>query len=182
MQFIPTEIPEVIIIQPGVFGDDRGYFMESFRRDIFNREIPDISFVQDNESMSNYGVLRGLHYQLPPHAQSKLVRVSTGKVLDVSVDIRTRSPFFGKYVSVELSAENKRQLYIPAGFAHGFVVLSDKAVFQYKVDNLYSRDHERGIAYNDPQIGIDWKLPWDQLILSEKDMTNPCLKDAEVFR
>jgi dTDP-4-dehydrorhamnose 3,5-epimerase len=181
MKFIPTQIPDVIIIQPKVFGDDRGYFMESFRQDLFDKEIPGIDFIQDNESLSVFGVLRGLHYQLPPFAQSKLVRVVKGKVLDVAVDIRKNSPTFGKHASVELSEHNKRQLFVPRGFAHGFVVLSDSAVFQYKVDNLYSGEHDRGIAFDDPEIGIDWGLPIDKLVLSDKDTQNPLLKDAELF-
>jgi dTDP-4-dehydrorhamnose 3,5-epimerase len=181
MKFIPTKIPDVIIIEPKVFGDDRGYFMESFRQDLFDKEIPGIDFIQDNESLSVFGVLRGLHYQLPPFAQSKLVRVVKGKVLDVAVDIRKNSPTFGKHASVELSEHNKRQLFVPRGFAHGFVVLSDSAVFQYKVDNLYSGEHDRGIAFDDPEIGIDWGLPIDKLVLSDKDTQNPLLKDAELF-
>jgi dTDP-4-dehydrorhamnose 3,5-epimerase len=181
MKFIPTKIPDVIIIEPKVFGDDRGYFMESFRQDLFDKEISGIDFIQDNESLSVFGVLRGLHYQLPPFAQSKLVRVVKGKVLDVAVDIRKNSPTFGKHASVELSEHNKRQLFVPRGFAHGFVVLSDSAVFQYKVDNLYSGEHDRGIAFDDPEIGIDWGLPIDKLVLSDKDTQNPLLKDAELF-
>lgn len=181
MHFEPAGIPEVIIIQPQVHGDERGYFFESFRQDLFSRQIPGVEFVQDNESLSMYGVLRGLHYQLPPLAQSKLVRVVTGKVLDVALDIRKGSPTFGRHVCLELSRENKRQLFIPRGFAHGYLVLSREAVFQYKVDNLYSRQHERGIAYNDPSLGIDWILPQDKLILSTKDEHNPRLEQAEVF-
>jgi dTDP-4-dehydrorhamnose 3,5-epimerase len=181
MRFKPTDIPEVVIVEPKVFGDDRGYFMESFRQDLFSADFPEVNFIQDNESLSLYGVLRGLHYQLPPFAQAKLVRVVSGKVLDVSVDIRRHSPTFGKYVAIELSAENKRQLFIPRGFAHGFVVLSDKAIFQYKVDNLYSREHDRGIAFDDPDIGIDWVLPRAKLVLSEKDAANPLLKEADLF-
>ena len=181
MKFIPTEIPDVIIIEPKVFGDDRGYFMESFRQDIFDKEIPGIAFVQDNESLSVHGVLRGLHYQLPPYAQSKLVRVVKGKVLDVAVDIRKNSPTFGKHVSVELSEQNKRQLFVPRGFAHGFLVMSEQAIFQYKVDNLYSKEHDRGIAFDDPAIGIDWILSKDKLVLSDKDKSNPALEEAEVF-
>ena len=181
MKFIPTKIPEVIIIEPKSFGDDRGYFMESFRQDIFEKEIPGVNFIQDNESLSLYGVLRGLHYQLPPFAQAKLVRVVTGKVLDVAVNIRRQSPTFGKHVSAELSAENKRQLFLPRGFAHGFVVLSENAEFQYKVDNLYSGKHDRGIAFDDPELGIDWIVPGDNLVLSDKDKSNPILKEAELF-
>lgn len=181
MKFIPTVIPQVTIIEPRVFGDERGYFFESFRQDKFAEELPGINFVQDNESLSTFGVLRGLHYQLPPFAQSKLVRVVRGRVLDVAVDIRRQSPFFGRHAAVELSEENKRQLYIPRGFAHGFVVLSKEAIFQYKVDNIYSRQHDRGIAFDDPALEIDWILKKDQLALSQKDTTNPLLEDAEIF-
>jgi len=181
MHFIPTDIPEVVIIEPKVFGDDRGYFMESFRQDLFSANFPEVHFIQDNESLSLYGVLRGLHYQLPPFAQTKLVRVVSGKVLDVTVDIRKHSPTFGRYVAIELSGENKRQLFIPNGFAHGFLALSDQAIFQYKVDNLYSRDHDRGIAFDDSEIGIDRGLPREKLVLSDKDTQNPLLRDAEVF-
>ncbi len=181
MHFEPAGIPEVIIIQPQVHGDQRGYFFESFRQDLFSRQIPGVEFVQDNESLSVYGVLRGLHYQLPPFAQSKLVRVVTGKVLDVALDIRKGSPSFGRHVCLELSRENKRQLFIPRGFAHGYLVLSRQAVFQYKVDNLYSRQHERGIAYDDPSLGIDWILPQEKLLLSTKDRHNPRLEQAELF-
>lgn len=181
MNFIPTAIPEVFIIKPVVYGDDRGYFFESFRHDLFKSQFPGINFVQDNESLSGHGVLRGLHYQVPPFAQTKLVRVVKGKVLDVAVDIRENSPNFGKHVSVELSSENKLQLFIPRGFAHGFVVLSSEAVFQYKVDNYYSSSHDRGIAYDDPALGIDWKLDSGSIVLSDKDKVNPVLKDAELF-
>ena len=181
MKFVPTYIPDVVIIEPQVFGDERGYFMESFRSDLFARQVPDFTFVQDNESMSRRGVLRGLHYQLPPFAQAKLVRAVTGRVLDVAVDIRKASPTFGRHVSLELSGTNKRQLFIPRGFAHGFVVLSEQAVFQYKVDNLYSKEHERGIAFDDPELGIDWGLPGEERILSDKDRANQRLQDAEVF-
>ncbi len=181
MKCIPTQISDVIIIEPKVFGDQRGYFMESFSRDLFKSRILDVDFIQDNESLSSRGVLRGLHYQLPPYAQAKLVRAVTGKVLDVALDIRKNSSTFGMHVAAELSGENKRQLFIPRGFAHGFVVLSEQAVFQYKVDNLYSPEHERGIAFNDPGLGIDWALPENQLVLSPKDRANPKLPDAEVF-
>lgn len=170
------------MIEPKVFGDDRGYFMETFRGDLLRDALGfDVTFVQDNESLSCRGVLRGLHYQLPPFAQSKLVRVVQGCVLDVAVDIRKGSATFGKHVAYELSAENKRQLFIPRGFAHAFVVLSETAVFQYKVDNFYSKECDRGIAFDDPALGIDWGLAKDQLILSEKDRQQPLLKNAEVF-
>ena len=180
MQCVPTDIPDVIIIEPRVFGDERGYFMESFRRDLFARQVPGVEFIQDNESLSTRGVLRGLHYQLPPFAQAKLVRAVTGRVLDVAVDIRRESPTFGRYVGVELSGQNKRQLFIPRGFAHGFVVLSEQAVFQYKVDNWYSPEQERGIAFDDPDLGIDWGLPGEELILSNQDRANQRLHDAEI--
>lgn len=181
MKFIQTDIPEVVIIEPSVFGDERGYFMESFRYDIFSRHLQEISFIQDNESLSTHGVLRGLHYQLPPFAQNKLVRVACGQVLSVAADIRKGSASFGSHVAVALSGENKRQLYIPQGFAHGFVVLSQKAIFQYKVDQCYSPVHERGIAFDDPQLAIEWGLPKNELILSQKDAANPFLVDAELF-
>jgi dTDP-4-dehydrorhamnose 3,5-epimerase len=182
MIFTPTAIPEVVLIEPKVWGDDRGYFMETFRDDLFRQSVVDTRFVQDNESKSAQGVLRGLHYQLPPFAQSKLVRVVQGRVLDVAVDIREGSSTFGQHVSVELSGENKRQVFIPRGFAHGFVVLSESAIFQYKVDNYYSKECDRGIAYDDPTLRIDWGLPGDQLVLSEKDTRQPLLEDAEVFK
>ena len=181
MRFIPTAIPEVVIIEPKAFTDERGYFMESFRKDLFEENVRKINFVQDNESKSTRGVLRGLHYQLPPFAQSKLVRVIKGKVLDVAVDIRKGSPTFGKYVAVELSEENKRQLFIPRGFAHGFLVLSDEAIFTYKVDNYYAPEHDRSIRFDDPTIGIEWNFPKDKIIISQKDKNAPYLKDAELF-
>jgi len=181
MKFIETKIPEVIIIEPKVFGDDRGYFMETFRQDLFEKNIRKINFIQDNESKSKKGVLRGLHYQLPPFAQSKLVRVIKGKVLDVAVDIRKNSPTFKQYVAVELSEDNKRQLFIPRGFAHGFLVLSEEAIFSYKVDNYYSPKHDRSIRFNDLDIGINWNFPKEELIISEKDKNAPFLKDAEIF-
>jgi dTDP-4-dehydrorhamnose 3,5-epimerase len=164
-----------------VWSDARGYFFESYRDDLFQQYIGHIDWVQDNESFSTYGTLRGLHYQLPPHAQSKLVRVVQGKVLDIAVDIRQSSPTFGKHVAVELSADNKRQLFIPRGFAHGFVVLSQTALFQYKVDNYYNKEADRGIAFNDPALGIDWQIDLTQALLSDKDSQQPLLKDAEVF-
>ena len=181
MKFIKTEIPEVVIIEPKVFGDERGYFMESYRKDLFDKNVREINFIQDNESKSKKGVLRGLHYQLPPFAQSKLVRVIKGKVLDVAVDIRKNSPTFGKYIAVELSEENKRQLFIPRGFAHGFLVLSDEAIFTYKVDNYYAPEYDRGIRFDDPDIGIDWNFPKEEIIVSDKDRNAPLLKDAEIF-
>ncbi|WP_321470577.1 dTDP-4-dehydrorhamnose 3,5-epimerase [Halarcobacter sp.] len=174
MNFIRTEIPDVVICEPKVFGDHRGYFVETFREDKLEEFLGfKIDFCQDNESKSSYGVLRGLHYQLAPHAQTKLVRVISGKVLDVAVDIREGSPTFGKYVTVELSSENKRQLLVPRGFAHGFVVLSEEATFAYKVDSYYSPECDRGIAFDDKDINIDWQIPHDKLSLSEKDTKQP---------
>ena len=182
MRFIKTDIEDVFIIEPKVFGDDRGYFMETFRKDLFEEFTGlKIDFCQDNESKSKRGVLRGLHYQLPPFAQSKLVRVIKGSVIDVAVDIRKGSPTFGKYVAVELSEENKRQLFIPRGFAHGFLVTSDEAIFVYKVDNYYSPECDRSIRWDDPDIGIDWNFPKDEILVSDKDKNAPFLKDAEVF-
>ncbi|MFD2203524.1 dTDP-4-dehydrorhamnose 3,5-epimerase [Shivajiella indica] len=182
MKFTKTSIPGVIVCEPSVFGDERGYFAETFRKDKFEEFIGrKIDFCQDNESKSGFGVLRGLHYQLPPFAQSKLVRVIEGKVLDVVVDIRKGSPTFSKYESIELSGENKKMLYIPRGFAHGFVVLSDYAIFSYKVDNYYSQEHERGLLYNDPALGIDWQLPIEKLQLSQKDKVQPTLDQIELF-
>ena len=176
MEFVKQSIADVVLIKPKVHGDHRGYFVESFRRDKFEEAIGyKVSFCQDNESRSTKGVLRGLHFQLPPFAQSKLVRVIEGEVLDVALDIRQGSPTFGKHVAVRLSGENKHQLFIPRGFAHGFVVLSDTATFAYKVDNYYSPECDRGLAFNDPALGIDWGLPLDQLKLSEKDLTQPGL-------
>jgi dTDP-4-dehydrorhamnose 3,5-epimerase len=181
MKFIKTEIPEVVIVEPKVFGDERGYFMETFRQDLFEKNIREINFIQDNESKSKRGVLRGLHYQLPPFAQSKLVRVIKGSVIDVAVDIRKGSPTFGKYVAVELSEGNKRQLFIPRGFAHGFLVTSDEAVFTYKVDNCYSPECDRSIRFDDPDININWNFSKDEILVSDKDKNAPFLKDAEVF-
>lgn len=179
MKVIQTNIIGVYIIEPSVFGDDRGYFFESFSQREFEQLVCPTTFVQDNESKSCYGVVRGLHFQKPPYAQSKLVRVVQGKVLDVAVDIRKGSPTFGQHVAVELSAENKRQLFIPRGFAHGFSVLSEEAVFQYKCDQFYAPASEGALAWNDPEINIDWKIPTDKVILSEKDKHHPLLKDAE---
>ena len=179
MNIIKTEIPEVVIVEPKVFGDRRGYFFESFSERDFAENVRNVKFVQDNESRSCHGVLRGLHFQKPPHAQSKLVRVVKGAVLDVAVDIRKGSPTFGKHVAVELSAENHRQFFIPRGFAHGFVVLTDEVIFQYKCDNFYAPQSEGAVAWNDPDLGIDWKVPADKVLLSEKDKCHPCLKDAE---
>ena len=179
MNVIQTEIPGVVMLEPRVFGDHRGYFFESFSQRDFDQQVRQVRFVQDNESKSCYGVLRGLHFQKSPHAQSKLVRVVKGAVLDVAVDIRKGSPTFGKHVAVELSEENHRQLFIPRGFAHGFVVLTDEVIFQYKCDNFYAPESEGAIAWDDPDLGIDWKLPSDKIILSEKDKAHPRLKDAQ---
>ena len=182
MNIIKTDIPEVVIVEPRVFGDNRGYFFESFSERDFAAAVHEVKFVQDNESMSCYGVVRGLHFQKPPHAQSKLVRVVKGRVLDVAVEIRKGSPTFGQHVAVELSEENHRQLFIPRGFAHGFAVLSDQAVFQYKCDDYYAPETEGAIAWDDPEIGIDWKIPEDKVILSPKDAAHPELKDStELF-
>ncbi len=179
MDFIKTEIPEVVICEPKVHGDERGYFVETFRADKLEEFVGyEINFCQDNESKSSYGVLRGLHYQLPPHAQTKLVRVIEGEVLDVAVDIRKNSPTFGKHVSIILSGENKKQLLIPRGFAHGFVVLSPTATFAYKVDSYYSPECDRGIAFNDPSLNIDWMVEHSKLQLSPKDTTQPLLQDT----
>jgi len=180
LNFIPQSIPDVLLIEPTVHGDSRGYFMESFRQDLLDDFLGyEVNFVQDNESKSSKGVLRGLHYQLPQSAQAKLVRVIEGKVLDVAVDIRQSSPTFGQYVSKELSSDNRHQLFIPRGFAHGFVVLSDSAIFAYKVDNYYSPADDRGIAFDDKEIGIDWVLKSDELQLSDKDKLQPVLSEAK---
>lgn len=178
MNVIKTDIEGVVIVEPDVFGDDRGYFFESWSQAKFDAAVCPVRFVQDNESKSRYGVLRGLHYQKGRHAQSKLVRVVQGAVLDVAVDIRRGSPTFGRYVAVELTAENKRQLFVPRGFAHGFSVLSGEAVFQYKCDNLYAPQSEGAIAWNDPAIGIDWRIAPEDVILSTKDSSHPMLCDA----
>ena len=178
MKVIDTEIEGLVILEPQVFGDDRGYFFESFSLKRFEEKVSKTVFVQDNESKSKYGVLRRLHYQLPPYTQAKLVRVVKGRVLDVAVDIRKGSPTFGKHVAVELSEENKLQFFLPKGFAHGFAVLSEEAVFQYKCDEYYAPDHEGAIRYDDPELGIDWKLPVEDIILSEKDKKHPRLQDA----
>lgn len=178
MNIIKTSIEGVIIIEPRIFNDERGYFFESFNQKEFNEKVRPIVFVQDNESKSSYGVLRGLHYQKGQFSQSKLVRVVIGSVLDVAVDIRKGSPTFGKYVSVELTAENHRQFFIPRGFAHGFSVLSDTAVFQYKCDNLYCPQSEGAIAWDDKDINVDWQIPSDKVILSTKDGNHLTLHDV----
>jgi dTDP-4-dehydrorhamnose 3,5-epimerase len=176
VEFIPQSIPEVLVIEPKVHGDERGYFIETFRQDEFEDALGyKVNFIQDNESKSSKGVLRGLHFQLPPHAQSKLVRVIEGAVLDVAVDIRKGSPSFGQHVAVELSDDNKKQMFIPRGFAHGFVVLTDTATFAYKVDNYYSPECDRGLAFDDIDLNIDWQLTKQQLLLSDKDTQQPTL-------
>lgn len=181
MEIIKTNIEGVVIIEPRIFKDDRGYFFESFSQREFEEKVCETTFVQDNESKSSYGVLRGLHFQKPPFAQSKLVRVIKGAVLDVAVDIRKDSPTFGQYVSVELTGQNYRQFFIPRGFAHGFSVLSDEVVFQYKCDNFYSPQSEGSIAWDDPDLDIDWHIPAEKVILSEKDSKHPRLKDLPDF-
>jgi dTDP-4-dehydrorhamnose 3,5-epimerase len=184
VRFIKTKIPDIIICEPTVHGDSRGYFIETFREDKLEEFLGfRVKFTQDNESKSSKGVLRGLHYQLPPYAQSKLVRVIKGRVLDVAVDIRKKSPTFGEYIAIELSAENKRQLFVPRGFAHGFVVLEDETIFAYKVDSYYSPECDRGIAYNDKSLGIDWQLSYNELQLSEKDIKQPKLfETTDLFK
>ncbi len=181
MEFKKTSIEGVYIIDPKVFNDARGYFFEAWKKSEFEANIGPVEFVQDNESKSSYGVLRGLHYQKGEFSQAKLVRVIKGKVLDVAVDIRKSSPTFGQHVMVELSDENKRQFFIPRGFAHGFLVLSDEAIFTYKVDNPYAPQADAGIRWNDPAIGIQWPIDLDKVMTSEKDLKQPFLKDAEVF-
>ena len=180
MNIIETEIQGVYIIEPKVFGDSRGYLYESFSKKEFESKVGPVEFVQDNESKSCYGVVRGLHFQKPPHAQAKLVRVVKGKVLDVAVDLRKDSPTYGKHVTVELSEDNHRQVFIPKGFAHGFSVLSEEAVFQYKCDDYYAPETEGAVAWNDPELNIDWRVPADMMILSEKDKRHPELKDLNL--
>lgn len=179
MNVIQTDIPGVVIIEPKVFGDERGYFFESWSQKEFDEKVRPIKFVQDNESKSHYGVLRGLHFQKGKYAQSKLVRVVKGRVLDVAVDIRRGSPTFGKHVKVELSEENHRQFFIPRGFAHGFLVLSEEAIFQYKCDNQYAPQEEGAVSWDDRDIGIEWGIPKERIILSNKDQSHPSLKDAK---
>lgn len=181
MKFIETALQGVYIIEPKLFGDSRGYFVETFKREIFEKHMGKVDFLQDNESKSSYGVLRGLHYQSGEFAQAKLVRVIHGSVIDVAVDIRKSSPSFSKHVAVELSAENKRQLFVPRGFAHGFVVTSADAIFAYKVDNIYAPTHEKCILYSDPSIGINWGVEESKISLSLKDKEGVLLKDAEIF-
>jgi dTDP-4-dehydrorhamnose 3,5-epimerase len=182
MNFLRLSIPDVILCEPTIFGDDRGYFSETFRQNKLDDFLGfKINFCQDNESKSSFGVLRGLHYQIAPHAQTKLVRVIKGSVLDVALDIRKGSPTFGKHVAVELTAENKKQLLVPRGFAHGFVVLSEEAIFTYKVDNYFSPECDRGIAFNDNILGIDWRIKSENLQLSSKDLKQPLFNDAIHF-
>jgi len=180
LKFTSQSIKDVILIEPTTHGDDRGYFVETFRQDLLEEAIGyKVNFVQDNESKSTKGVLRGLHYQLPPYTQAKLVRVIEGNVLDVAVDIRKSSPTFGQHMSLELTAQNKHQLFVPHGFAHGFVVLSDSATFAYKVDNYYAPEHDRGIAFDDKELKIDWQLLAEELQLSDKDRALPSLANAK---
>lgn len=179
MNIRKTEIEGLLVIEPDVFGDSRGYFFESYNKEALADVLPETEFVQDNESRSVRGVVRGLHYQKGEHAQAKLVRVVSGRVLDVAVDIRQGSPTFGKYAAVELSGENHRQVFIPKGFAHGFSVLSEDAVLLYKCDSVYCPDSQGGIAWDDPDLGIDWRIPHDEAILSDKDRCNPPLKEIK---
>lgn len=179
MNVISTNIDGVVIIEPRVFEDARGYFFESFSQREFNEKVKPVDFVQDNESKSTFGVIRGLHFQRPPYAQSKLVRCVRGAVLDVAVDIRKESPTYGQHVAVELTEDNHRQIFIPKGFAHGFAVLSDIAVFQYKCDEFYHPEADGGISILDNSLGIDWRIPTDKALLSEKDTKHVCLKDFD---
>ena len=179
MEVIRTAIDGVVIIEPRIFEDARGYFFESFSQREFEQKVRKIDFVQDNESMSSYGVMRGLHFQRPPYTQSKLVRVVKGRVLDVAVDIRKGSPTYGRHVAVELTEENHRQFFVPRGFAHGFAVLSETAVFQYKCDTFYAPSADGGISILDDTLGIDWRIPLDKALLSEKDIRHACLKDFD---
>ncbi len=179
MEIIKTKIPDLLIIKPKVFEDERGYFFESFNEKVFQEKGIDLDFVQDNESKSGYGVIRGLHYQLAPYSQTKLVRVIEGKVFDVAVDLRQNSPTYGQWSGIELSAENKIQFLIPKGFAHGFSVLSKSATFIYKCDNLYNPEAERGISYNDPSLNINWRIQAGKEIISAKDKIFPTFKEAE---
>lgn len=181
MNFLETAVQGVYVIEPKVYNDARGYFFEAWKKEEFEEHLGRVDFIQDNESKSSYGVLRGLHYQKGEFSQAKLVRVIKGKVLDVAVDIRRSSPTFGKHVMVELSEENKRQLFIPRGFAHGFLVLSDEAIFTYKVDNVYAPQAEAGIRWNDPQLAIEWPIDPKEVLTSEKDLNAPYLKDAVLF-
>jgi len=179
MEIFVTKIPDLLIIKPKIFTDSRGYFFESYNKQLLKKHNINVEFVQDNESKSIYGVIRGLHYQIEPYAQAKLVRVLEGKVLDIAVDLRRGSPTFMRWHSVELSAENKKQFFIPKGFAHGFAVLSETATFSYKCDDFYKPDSEKGIIFNDPQLRIDWKIDLNKAIISEKDKKLPAINEAE---
>ena len=179
MEVIKTAIEGLVIIEPKVFKDARGYFFESFSQREFEQKVRKINFVQDNESMSSYGVMRGLHFQRPPYTQSKLVRCVKGRVLDVAVDIRKGSPTYGEHVAVELSEDNHRQFFVPRGFAHGFVVLSETAIFQYKCDNFYAPEADGGINIKDESLGLDWQIAMEDALLSEKDLKHLCLKDFD---
>jgi dTDP-4-dehydrorhamnose 3,5-epimerase len=179
MKLTPTHIEGLCIFEPQVFGDSRGYFMESYKEEWFKQHFPDVNLIQDNESMSTKGVLRGLHFQKPPFAQAKLVRAIQGEILDITVDLRKTSPTYGEVYSIVLNATNKKQLFIPRGFAHGFVVLSEEAIFSYKVDNVYSTKHEDGIIWNDSTLNIDWQINKSQIILSDKDSTLSTFKDFQ---
>jgi len=181
MKVIPSAIPDVLIFEPTVFGDDRGYFFESFRQDFFEEHVGQVDFVQENESKSVYGVLRGLHFQKPPFTQSKLVRVLHGSVLDVAVDLRLGSPWYGRHVSFLLDTERKRMIWIPQGFAHGFLVLSREAVFAYKCDNYYTPSHDAGILWNDPSLAIEWQLPAEVIRVSGKDALQPAFSSVNTF-
>ena len=181
MEYEETDIKGVWVLTPKVFNDNRGYFFEAWKKSDFEAHVGKVDFIQDNESKSSYGVLRGLHYQKGTYSQAKLVRVIKGKVLDVAVDLRKSSPTFGKHVMVELSEDNKRQLFIPRGFAHGFLVLSPEAIFTYKVDNIYAPAHETSIRWNDPQIGINWPIDQKDVVTSPKDLEGKDFKDADFF-
>ena len=181
MNIIKTAIEGVVVIEPRVFEDERGYFFESFSEREFSAEVGEYHFVQSNEAKSSYGVVRGLHFQFPPHAQSKLVRVAKGRILDVAVDIRRSSPTFGKYVAIELSDKNHRQVFIPQGFAHGYSVLSEEAVVEYKCDNYYAPESEGAVAWNDADLAIDWQIPSDKIILSAKDKAHPSLAECKTL-
>ncbi len=180
MNVIRTNIEGLLIIEPKVFGDDRGYFFETYQNDRYKQFGIEADFIQDNEAFSTYGVVRGLHYQLGPYSQAKLVRVIKGKVLDVAVDLRRKSPTYGEYMAVELSGENKKQFFVPRGFAHGYSVLSESAIFSYKCDNVYNVESERGINLNDPKLNIEWKIPLEKQIISSKDKILPDLENAEI--
>ena len=182
MNIEATTLEDACLLTPKVWGDDRGYFLESYKEHFFEDNGLDHKWIQDNESLSSFGVVRGLHYQLPPHGQAKLVRVVSGEVIDVIMDIRPESPTFGQQYSVILSGENKKQLLVPRGFAHGYGVLSKNAIFQYKVDNYYNKESERGIAFDDPALNINWHIPTSRMIISDKDKTNPSFADHHPYK